>query len=118
VIAKFQLKTPRPFIDLRAPATLTVLNRELCDVALELQIQEIDLSSLLESQHQLSREIARWAFENGYAGAVFPSRLGDLPSCWAIFEGRATVVALGNPDTIPDRGLLKEAADILAIALP
>ncbi len=75
-----------------------------------LGLPDLDLSSVLGPERTLTRTIARWAYEQGYAGLAYQSRLDQTLTLWAIFEGAAfEPVGLPEPITPDDPDLVATA---------
>jgi len=77
----------RRWLDLRAPETCEVLRPELADVLLALGMADFDVSGARGPSRELTQRISRWAFDRGFAGIAYRSRVSDDLDCWAIFEG-------------------------------
>ena len=83
---------------------------ELAATLLSLGLSDLDLSRVLGPQRALTQAIARWAYERGYAGLVYNSRLDQRLALWAIFEGAIfEAVGLSEPITLDDRELIATA---------
>jgi hypothetical protein len=98
------------WLDLRAPQTREALRRELAATLLALGFTDLDLSAVVGPRRQLTQAIARWAYERGYAGLAYSSRLDAALGLWAIFEGAAfAAVGLPEPIVATDPDLLATA---------
>ena len=116
-IARLRLRPGRRWLDLRAPETCEVLRTELADVLLRLGMADFDVSGARGPSRELTQRIARWAFERGYAGIAYRSRLADELECWAIFEGDHWE-AMGRPMPIRrDNPALLAAARLLGLSI-
>jgi len=115
-VAGFRLGPGQRWLDLRATESRETLRRELAAALLDLGLADLELSGVLGPRRHLTQAIARWAFENGYAGIVYPSRFDDALSLWAIFEG-AALEPVGMPEPIvPDDPDLVAAARLFGLA--
>jgi hypothetical protein len=86
-IARLSLLPGRRWLDLRAPETCELLRAELADVLLGLGMSDLDVSGARGPSRELTQRISRWAFDRGFAGIAYRSRITDELACWAIFEG-------------------------------
>ena len=101
-VVRLRLLPRQRWLDLRIAETREALRRELAPTLLALGLSDLDLSRVLGPRRALTQAIARWAYEHGYAGLVYFSRLDESCSLWAIFEG-ARFEPVGLPEPIvPD----------------
>jgi hypothetical protein len=122
-IASFRLEDldpPARWLDVRAPETHQVLRRELASVLVGLAFTDFDISTATSSERRLTQPIGAWAYDRGYQGIVYSSRIDPNLTCIAIFERdpgvRPTAVArrpLGLDD--PD---LRAVAEMFGLRLP
>lgn len=91
--AKVELavETSKEFVDLRDAETRGILREQFARSLKRLKLKDMDLSAVSGPHRTLTREISRWAFEEGYAGIAYASR-HDGKTCWAIFERRGVTV--------------------------
>lgn len=117
-IGRFRLRTRQRWLDLRRLETHEVLRHELAQTLLDLGLEDLDLSGVIGPRRQLTQVVARWAYDHGYAGLVYASRLDVAFTCWAIFEG-AVFEPVGIPEPIlPDNPDLAWAAKSLGLSVP
>jgi hypothetical protein len=109
-MAQIRIQPGQRWLDLRSPQTHQELRRELAPALMALEVTELDLGQVLGPLRQLTQAIARWAYERGYAGLVYASRLDARLACWAIFEG-ARFERVGDP--VP---ITSEDPDLRAVA--
>ncbi len=103
--------TPRQrWLDLRSAETREVLRHELARTLFDFGLADLDLSGVVGPGRQLTQAIARWAYEQGYNGLAYSSRLDAALTCWAIFEG-AMFEPAGPPEPI-----LSDDPDLLRVA--
>ena len=107
LIARFRIAPGRHLLDLRidAPETAAEISRDPTMVD-RLQVrgygQRIKPGDLLGSDRRLTQTVARWAFDQGYAGLAYSCSHRPRLDCWAVFEGTPLVVA-GPPQPVePD----------------
>lgn len=81
------VETSKEFLDLRDAETRGILRERFAPFLKVLKIKDMDLAAVSGPHRALTREISRWAFEEGYAGIAYASR-HDGKTCWAIFERR------------------------------
>lgn len=116
-IARLRLLPGRRWLDLRAAETCEVLRAELADALLALGMDDFDVSGARGPSRALTQRIARWAFDRGYAGIAYRSRVSDDLDCWAIFEGDHWA-PVGRPVPIRrDNPELRLAARLLGLAI-
>lgn len=109
-VGRFRLAPRQRWLDLRAMETREVLRRELAQTLLDLGLEDLDLSGVVGPRRRLTQAIARWAYELGYNGLVYGSRMSASLTCWAVFEG-AAFEPVGPPEPI-----LPNDRDLLAVA--
>ena len=119
LIGIFRLSSGQEWLDLRSPETHQALRREISDTLVTLGYRDrFVLGDLLASDHRLTREIARWAFERGYNGIAYPSCHDPGLTCWAIFE-QAIIEPLPPFQTIrPDDPDLIAVAALFQLVIP
>lgn len=101
---------PARWLDLRALDTFQVLRVAFADLASSLRVSDVDLGAvagrvpIAGDERRLTQAISRWAFERGFDGIAYTSRLDHRYTCWAVFEGGASRIhPLGPPDLLnPD----------------
>jgi len=109
-VARLRLLPGQRWLDLRAPQTREILRAELATTLLTQGLSDLDLSRVLGPGRTLTQTIARWAYEHGYAGLAYHSRLDHTLTLWAIFEGAAfEPVGLPEPITPDDPDLVATA---------
>jgi hypothetical protein len=117
VVGQLRLVAGQRWLDLRWPQTHQELRRELAPTLLVLGINELDFAAVLGPERPLTQAIARWAYERGYAGIVYASRLDARLACWAIFEG-ASFEQVGDPVPItPDDPDLRAVARLYGLRI-
>jgi hypothetical protein len=105
-VTRLRLVPGQRWLDLRAAETREALRAELVTTLLRLGLSDLDLSRVLGPGRTLTQAIARWAYERGYAGLAYHSRLDQKLTLWAIFEGSAfEPVGLPEPITPDDPDL-------------
>lgn len=116
-VARLRLVPGQRWLDLRAPETREALRAELATTLLTLGLSDLDLGRVLGPSRTLTQALARWAYERGYAGLAYHSRLDQKLTLWAIFEGSAfEPVGLPEPIT-PDDPDLVATARLYTLAL-
>ncbi|MBI4236576.1 MAG: RES family NAD+ phosphorylase [Chloroflexi bacterium] len=116
-VARMRLGRGQRWLDLRAIETREALRGELATTLLELGLADLDLSGVLGPRRRLTQAIARWAYENGYAGLAYRSRFDDALSLWALFDG-AAFEPVGVPEPImPDDPDLIAAAHLFGLSI-
>jgi len=109
-VARLRLLPGQVWLDLRVPETRETLRAELATTLQALGLCDLDLSRVLGHRRALTQAIARWAYENGYSGLTYHSRLDHAHTLWAIFEGSAfEPVGLPDPITSDDADLAATA---------
>ncbi len=101
-VGRFYLRDGQRWLDLREFGTREALRGELANTLVHLGLPDLDVSTVRSLNRNLTRVIARWAYDHGYNGVAYTSRFDDDLDCWAIFEGAAFRRA-GPPEVIlPD----------------
>jgi hypothetical protein len=98
-LGRFHLRPGQRWLDLRTPETHEALRQDLPSTLLDLGQEDLDLSGLVGPDRRLTQAIARWAYEAGFSGLAYTSRLDSRLVCWAIFEG-AEFEVIGAPEPI------------------
>ena len=105
------------WLDLRAPETLQALRVEMASTLMRLGLPDLDVSAARGPSRDLTRQIARWAYERDFRGIAYRSRFADDLDCWAIFEG-AVFSSAGPPEAIaPDDPDLDAAARLFGLTV-
>lgn len=109
-VVRLHLRPGQRWLDLRAPGTRQALRTELAATLLTLGFSDLDLGHVLGPAQVLTQTISRWAYEHGYAGVVYASRLDDRLTLWGLYEG-ANFEIVGDPEPITpdDRDLMATA---------
>lgn len=116
-VGRLRVEPGQRWLDLRAPETLQALRTELADALVRLGLPDFDVSAARGPSRMLTRQIARWAFEQGFRGVAYRSRFADDIDCWAIFEG-ANVAAVGPPEPISsDDADMAAAAELFSLTV-
>ncbi len=110
------------FVDVHDGATVQALRPILAQVARDLGLPDVDLSTVMGPDRQLTKHAARHIYEQRdaegrplYAGIRYVSRLNPDWELWAIFADRLVHTA-DVPETIyPDDQGLIEAAQLLGV---
>lgn len=103
------------FLDVEATQTQSAMRDDLATIwREELGLSDFDVAAIRGPWRRLTQAAGRWAFEKGYAGVRYVSRLNTDWELWAIFDHtpfaiRTTLVV--RPDD-PD---LVEAARVLGV---
>ena len=116
-VGQLRLLPGQRWLDLRAPETLQSLRAELAQTLVRLGLPDLDVSAARGPSRELTRQIARWAYERDLQGVVYRSRFGDHVDCWAIFEGADTVAAGPTTPIDPLDGDLHAAARLFGLSV-
>jgi RES domain len=83
----------RPFLDVEAASTRSLLRVELAWLLPALGLGDIDVAAIRSKDRRLTRWISQWAWHKHlepqqmkFAGVRFVSRLDDDWECWAVFD--------------------------------
>jgi len=116
-VARLRVRPGQRWLDLRAAATREALRAELAATLLTLGLSDLDLGHVLGPSKALTQTIARWAYQRGYAGLAYTSRLDARLILWALFEG-TFFEPIGEPDPItPDDPDLAATARLYGLLL-
>jgi hypothetical protein len=104
LIASLRLEPGQRWLDVRigAPETVVALSREPAIAAMLPELgygKRVKPGDLVGSDRRLTRKVARWAYERGYAGLAYSCSHDLRLDCWAVFEGAAFSV-VGPPSPI------------------
>jgi hypothetical protein len=100
------LVTPdQRWLDLRSLSTLETLRTDLAGLLVLENIPDLDAATAQGPNRKATQAISRWAYDRGYQGIVYRSRLDNEIGCWAIFEdarfvpeGRVEIITRSDPD--------------------
>lgn len=109
-VGTLRLLPGQRWLDLRAAETLQALRSEMASTLVGLGLPDFDVSAARGPSRDLTRHVARWAYERHFQGIAYRSRFADSLDCWAVFEGAATSPA-GPAETI-----VSDDVDLLAAA--
>jgi hypothetical protein len=98
-IGRFRVQLAQPLLDLRSLETREVLRAELAAAIERAGLADLDVSGVCGPRRDLTQEIARWAYEHGYEGLLYSSRLDSTLACVAVFEG-AVIEPVGVAEPI------------------
>lgn len=118
-IAALRLDRRQRWLDVRSPRTHAFLRRELAaDLVDAGYLGPFNFGELIGTDHRITRIVAGWAYDAGYAGIAYPSTHDDRLTCWAIFD-RASLLPVGRPQPIQrsDRELVA-ALELFGLDLP
>ncbi len=120
-IQQLRLGSRQRWLDLRALEIREQLREVFASLLVELGIPDLDLSAVTRSDlvgRKLTQQIAAWAYDNGYHGITYPSRLAGQGNCRALFEGSRWTAA-GNPELVaPDDPDLLAVARVFDLTVP
>ena len=88
-IASFRVVPGQHWLDLRAADVRERLRHtpELVRLFVAHGLTDFDLGDLLARDRSVTQGIAAWAWDNGYQGVLYTSRLDAAFDCWALFDG-------------------------------
>jgi hypothetical protein len=78
--------TTKPFLDVVDAAIVQTMRMELAALATQLELEEVDVSTMTGHVREFTQAVARRVYEAGYAGISSPSSLGSPYTNWSIFE--------------------------------
>ena len=109
MIAAFRVVPGQRWLDLRLLTVREHLRHEMARTFVDLGRDDFDLGDALSRNRALTQAIARWAYENGFEGIIYKSRLDAAFDCWALFEG-----ALYEP--VSAMSIAHDDEDLIAVA--
>jgi hypothetical protein len=109
LVGEFRVAPRQRWLDLRELEIREMVRWELAPTWVEMGLDDFDLSDALTRRRDITQAIARWAYEQGYQGIIYPSRLDNAFDCWAIFEG-------AHFEVIGSRSIARNDEDLAAIA--
>jgi hypothetical protein len=116
-IARFYLRSGQRCLDLRSMETREALRIELAELLLSLDLADLDSGVVRSLNRRLTQAISRWAYERGYNGVAYKSRLDDERDCWALFQG-AAIEMVGSIEPIsPHDPDFRETARLFGLAI-
>ncbi|HEX2924160.1 MAG TPA: RES family NAD+ phosphorylase [Chloroflexota bacterium] len=116
-VARFYLRAGQRWLDLRSIETREALRTELAELLVNLNLADLDAGEVLSPNRQLTQAISRWAYERGYNGIAYKSRLDDDLDCWALFQG-ASIEMVGSIEPIsPHDPDFREAATLFGLVI-
>jgi hypothetical protein len=115
--ATFRLRSGR-WLDLRHVETLAAIRASFGSRLHDYGLIDVDLGGICGPARAFTQEVAGWAFDRGYNGLVYASRLSATFECWALFDtarieavGPVVPISLEDPD-------LQAVAHVFALELP
>jgi len=116
-VERLRLEPGQHWLDLRDLGTRERLRVALAPTLVQLGLADLDAGTIREPRRAVTQAITSWAYEHGFQGIVYPSRLDDRVTCWAIFEG-SPFQPVGTPQSIgradPD---LRATATLFGLSL-
>lgn len=104
---RLSLMRDQRWLDLRALSTLQALRTDLAGLLVLHGIPDLDAGVAQGSNRSITQAISRWAYDRGFQGIVYRSRLDNEIRCWAIFEGaaflpegRVEIITRTDPDLV------------------
>jgi len=88
-MGRLRLTPGQHWLDLRYLSIRETLRAALAPMLVQLGLTDLDAGTIREPRRIVTQAIAAWAYDQGFQGIVYPSRLDDHVTCWAIFEGAA-----------------------------
>jgi len=82
-----------------------------------LGLPDFDVSAARGPSRDLTRHVARWAFERDFQGVAYRSRFADDLDCWVVFEGAAISPAGPAEAIVPDDVDLLAAAELFGLTI-
>lgn len=76
------------WLDIQEPMALHRLKEDLGEVFSQHGLTDFDISAATSERLEITQEIGLWAYEQGFSGIAYPSRLAPRMECWALFENR------------------------------
>lgn len=92
MLAEIGLYPGQRWLDLRSAETHTRLTAEFAEPLAALGYDVLDARVTVGLDRPLTQAISRWAYEHGYQGIAYTSRIDTRFTCLAIFEGAHLVV--------------------------
>lgn len=88
-VASFRVVPGQRWLDLRAIDVREWLRHtpELVRLFVTHGLTDFDLSDVLARERAVTQGIAAWAYDSGYQGVLYTSRLDAAFDCWALFDG-------------------------------
>jgi RES domain len=74
------------FLDVEALSTRQHLRDEVAGPLAEAGLGDLDVAAARGPHRQLTRAVSGWAWDNGYAGIRYLSRIDTRWECWAVFD--------------------------------
>lgn len=86
LIGSFHLQAGQRWFDFRSAETYQALREDYPDTIMAFGHDDFDASHALSADRDLTQAIARLAFQEGFDGIVYKSRLEPALNCWALFD--------------------------------
>lgn len=121
VAARTTFSEPRPFVDVEAAETRSLLTRELGWVLDLVGLDEIDVAAIRSRDRRLTRWISQWVWQErlqehkpDYAGMRYCSNLNSDWECWAVFDDASLTEQERRPVLRQDPAL-QRVADLFGL---
>ena len=93
------------------------LERKLATLLAEHELDHLDIAQVRSRDRIVTQTVSRMLYQSYYAGIRFGSNLDDQP-CYALFEGRAELIANGEPlELTPELEPLKQVCVEFSLTL-
>jgi hypothetical protein len=101
VLVPLTLQLDGPLIDLTDVPTRQDIEQRHRDLLLQYDLQHLDMPEITTRRRPVTQTIAAHLFDEGVSAVRFPSKLDGNP-CFAVFEGRGSLVQAGDPIALTD----------------
>jgi len=109
MMGSFHLQAEQRWLDFRSAETYQALREDYPDTLIAFGHGDFDASHALSADRTLTQAIARLAYERGFDGIVYQSRLEPTLDCWALFD-RSRI------DPVAVRAIADDDPDLVEVA--
>lgn len=107
VLLTLRLARTARLCDLRNSTNLEHAANGVAGDAAGLGIDDLDASHVTGSDRRVTQRVSRWAYDTGYDGLLYPSRLATAWTCCALFNRIRPRVVNREPVAVADPDLLE-----------
>jgi len=106
MLGVIRLYPGQQWLDFRSVDVHTRLGHLFAQQLADLGYDVLDARAALSLDRPFTQGVSRWAYEQGYQGIIYTSRIDTRHTCWALFDGahltveRVSVIGLDDADFV------------------
>jgi hypothetical protein len=104
LLVTIRLYPGQHWLDFRAAEVHTLLSEVFAEQLSRLGYDTLDARAAVSLDRPFTQGVSRWAYERGFQGIIYTSRIDTRQTCWALLEGAhfltESVAAIPNDDPV------------------